>query len=168
MKEWILCGCSIPILSLALKDHRRHCWPSRPWVFGNAEDMSRKQQASLRGSQLDSGTHSLIVTLGSISSELRDLREISVLDLSFPAITVTTARVRPPSQVTVTGSGSLRTSCRWKGLNEWMVQNLLKCLGFFRLFNGDAWIIYLCSVTGVWQAILKHISLSKPRQFIVK
>ena len=88
MKKWILCGCAIPILSLALKDHRRHCSPSRLWVFGNTEDMNRKQQASPRGSQLDSGTHSLIVTHGSISSELRDLREISVLDLSFPAITV--------------------------------------------------------------------------------
>lgn len=111
MKEWILHGCSIPILSLALKDHRRHCSPSKPWVFGNAEDMSRKQQASPRGSQLDSGTHSLIVTHGSIPSELRDLREIFVLDFSFPAITVTTARVHPPSQDTVTG--------------EWLTESLL-------------------------------------------
>lgn len=111
MKEWILRGCSIPILSLALKDHRRHCSPSRPWVFVDAEDMSSKQQAGLRGSQLDSGPHSLIVTRGSVSSELRDLREISVLDLSFPAITVTAARVRPPSQDTVPG--------------EWLTESLL-------------------------------------------
>lgn len=89
-------------LSLALKDPRCHCSPSRPCVFGNAEDMSRRQQASLRGSQLDSGTHSLIVTLGSISSVLWDLREISVLDLSLPAITVPAARVHPPSKDTVT------------------------------------------------------------------
>lgn len=54
--------------------------------------MGSKQQAGLRGSQLDSGPHSLIVTPGSISSELRDLGEFSGLDLSFSAITVTAAR----------------------------------------------------------------------------
>lgn len=159
MKEWILHGCSIPILPLSLKDHRSHCSPARPWVFGDAQDMSSKQQAGLRGSQLDSGPRSLIVTPGSISSELRDLGEFSGLDLSFSAITVTAARTQCP------GSGSPRASCRcrWKGLNEWIIQNLPKWLGSFRLFNGDAWITYLCSVTGAWQAILQHISFSKPR-----